>query len=520
MPAELDIPPEVIASFITFGREQLGLPMHEWQEDVVEEFDHASNRLVLVSLATPNGSGKSSVVIPVLALGWLWLYPQGRVVITTADGKQLDGQVMPALERYRGKFAHWKFIERQVTTPSGGQLIAFTTDDPGRAEGWHKLDDEKGPLLIICDEAKTIPDAIFSAIDRCTPNAILLTSSPGHKVGRFYDSQFRPELRFRRFQIGLKDCPHIPKSKIDRIIDTHGADSPFTRSTLHGEFMDAESEQRFDRDGLEYLSAQVESERQQPRAVLGRILEQPRPHGAAFQQWVKDKAGYFWVSELPVPGCSYIGFCDPMTGEQSEGSLERDTHSAGILRAPFMDPDGVIYDAEVVAMCHAPGGCRWYNDVLAERFGSLLRFYGDPMAIVEANNSGTEVMRLLSQAGRTLWRREKPNHRVPGRKMLEVVGFHTTALTKSLWVGALSSAISERSLVCKYGQAVEHFKNFIIEESGRGAAQPGTFDDHVTGIGLGLFAIGGAAKLRTPKIKPRVWWRGRAEAKFTGAPWS
>lgn len=226
------------SSFITFAEETLLLPLYDWQCRAVEPFDEASEHLVQVSLATPNGSGKSAYVIPVLILGWLAMYPKGLIALTTADGKQLDGQVMPALEAHRSKFPEWKFIEREIRTPTGGRFHAFTTDQAGRAEGWHKLDDCEGPLLIIVDEGKTVPEDIFSALDRCTYNAILICSSPGKMRGRFYESQFKPELGFISIAVGLKDCPHITQDKIDRIIATHGPNSPFTRSALHGEFIE------------------------------------------------------------------------------------------------------------------------------------------------------------------------------------------------------------------------------------------------------------------------------------------
>lgn len=233
------IDPAVEASFIAFGETILGYNLYDWQCETLEPFDNASIELVSVSLMTPNGSGKSAVCIPTLVLGWLWLYPKGRVVLTTADGKQLDGQIMPAINSHRGKFPYWTFIEREIRTSTGGRFVSFTTDQAGRAEGWHKLNDREGPLLIIVDEAKTVPDDIFASVDRCTYNAILLTSSPGRMSGRFYESQSNESLGYRRVRVGLKDCPHIGQDRIDRTIAQHGANSPFTRSTLHGEFLEA-----------------------------------------------------------------------------------------------------------------------------------------------------------------------------------------------------------------------------------------------------------------------------------------
>jgi len=237
--AATDAIEDIEISLITFAEETLGLELYQWQEDALTPFDEASEKLIQVSLATPNGSGKSAVVITTLVLGWLTHYPIGRVVLTTADGKQLDGQVMPAIRSHQNKFLGWDFKSREVTTPTGGMFVAFTTDQAGRAEGWHKLNDIEGPLLIIVDEAKTVPEDIFSALDRCTFNGILLASSPGKMSGTFYDSQFRPELKYETVRVGLKDCPHITQDKIDRIIAKHGASSPFARSSLHGEFLES-----------------------------------------------------------------------------------------------------------------------------------------------------------------------------------------------------------------------------------------------------------------------------------------
>ena len=196
------------------------------------------------ALCTPNGAGKSERVVASLALWWLAAHPRAKVVITTRDSKQLDNQVFPAIRRHEGTFPGWKFVKRRVTTPSGGRCVLFTTDEPGRAEGWHKEDDSQGPLLIIVDEAKSVPDLIFQAIDRCTYNALLYVSSPGVTAGRFYDV-FSKDLGFQSLRIGLKDCPHIPAERIDDVIRTYGADHPFTLSTLHGEFMEQDGENMF-----------------------------------------------------------------------------------------------------------------------------------------------------------------------------------------------------------------------------------------------------------------------------------
>ena len=57
--------------------------------------------------------------------------------------------------------------------------------------------------------------AIFDALDRCGTNVFLYTSSPGVRAGRFYESHTKLKDFFVVVQAGLKDCPHIPRAKIE-----------------------------------------------------------------------------------------------------------------------------------------------------------------------------------------------------------------------------------------------------------------------------------------------------------------
>jgi phage terminase large subunit len=232
---------------VGFATLVLGLKLYQWQAKVLTWFENLLH-LIKASLCTPNGAGKSAVIVAPVALWWISVHPQGMVVITTKDSKQLDNQIWPAIERHKGKFPCYDFIERMVRNGTGGFIIGFTTDDPGRAEGWHKINDFSGPLLIIADEAKSIPDAINMALDRCTYNAKLLTSSPGLTEGFFYRSQqdtTPPPLGWRHLKVGLLECPHVPKERIDNVIAEYGPDHWFTRSTLHAEFTDVDSDTLF-----------------------------------------------------------------------------------------------------------------------------------------------------------------------------------------------------------------------------------------------------------------------------------
>ena len=229
---------KILDDVLSFSQIGLGLDLYDWQLETDIAIDKGSQyERIKVALVAPNGSGKTQRVVAVSALRWLNRYPKGRVIVTSADAKQLDSQLMPAISEHKHKFPGWEFLQRQVRTPLGGFLLAFTTDESARAEGHHATKDS--PLLIIVDEAKSVEPEIFAAFDRCTYNVLLYISSPGIKLGRFYDAftQHRDQFILTA-QVGLTDCPHISKERIDDVIATYGADKPFTRSTLYGEFMD------------------------------------------------------------------------------------------------------------------------------------------------------------------------------------------------------------------------------------------------------------------------------------------
>jgi hypothetical protein len=147
---------------------------------------------------------------------------------------------MPALQSHRSVFARkgWEFLARSIRTPESSFLLSFTTDEPGRAEGHHSAPEV--PLLIVADEAKSIPEPIFEAFDRCTYTVLLLISSPGLMQGRLYNCFTSQRDQWFTFQVGLEDCPHVSQERIDDVIASYGADHPFTRSTLYGEFMSEE----------------------------------------------------------------------------------------------------------------------------------------------------------------------------------------------------------------------------------------------------------------------------------------
>ena len=245
----MTIDDDILTTPVGFIEGILGLPLYEWQDNAVMPLERAGYGLPLVqiSVLAPNEGGKSSRIVAGSAMYWLARWEKGKVGITTRDLKQLKEQIIPALEAQVSKFEGWTSVQSpyyKITTPTGGSIIAFTTDNADRVEGLHGAPD--APLLWIVDEAKSVEKKIFDGIDRCGYQGLIYCSSGGLKMGTFYDSHYgETATMFVRVRAGLTDCPHIAKEKIERIIRKHGLDAPFTRSCLYGEFMDQSEDDEY-----------------------------------------------------------------------------------------------------------------------------------------------------------------------------------------------------------------------------------------------------------------------------------
>jgi hypothetical protein len=460
----------------------LGMELYDWQDDALDPLEDLMDkagkvRRVQISVVAPNGSGKSQRVVAGAILYWLSVHPKGKVVFTTRDSKQLANQVWPALLTHKAKFPEsWNWVtspHHRISTHTGGSALLFTTNDEGRAEGWHKGDDIDAPLLIIIDEAKSVPDRIYSATDRCTFNARLEVSSPGKKAGRFYEGVKRNGGDGRIVvRVGLADCPHIPQSKIDSIKAEHGEDSPFTRSTLYGEFMDSEMRGRFDR-------------------FAARLDPQPGGDGKAValvRCLPGDPTAWLWVWEPLVPGCRYLIVCDSVSGaEQQKGSDDPDAHAVLVLRDAYTDKRGQIHKPAVMARIIAP--CHWFPEVLSERLAWLSRWLGNCTVAVEANNTGYAILMECKRLGVPLYQRTEGTPENPIRKL----GFYQHAYIKPEIIKNLAKALvyrasdpndplaqgKEQDIDIWDEHLADELASFVVRSDGTEGAEPGFHDDDV-----------------------------------------
>jgi len=211
--------------------------LYDWQIECLEAIGLQEFGGPPAAIAAANGSGKTAKVVASAICWFLSRFPRGQVVVTSGSFRQVEKQLWPALRVHQRKFPGWTFLQTELKTPEGGFALGFSTDDPGRAEGWHpKVSKTEDPVMIIVDEAKTVPDGVFEAFDRCTRVFQLWVSSPGKPWGQFYDAFHAMRKHFWTRKVRSDECPHIDPAKRARDLEKYGPDHPVYRSMHDAEF--------------------------------------------------------------------------------------------------------------------------------------------------------------------------------------------------------------------------------------------------------------------------------------------
>jgi len=216
--------------------------LYDWQIDCLEAIGLQDGEGGLpVSLVAANGSGKTSNIVAPAILWFLARYPRGQVIVTSGSFRQVEKQLWPALKVFQNKFPEYRFLQTELKTKGGGFALGFSTDDAGRAEGWHpKISPEEDPVFIIVDEAKTVKVDVFEAFDRCTRLIQLWVSSPGEPRGHFYDSHHKAASDFYTKKVSSGECKHIDPKKREKDLRYYGEDHPTYRSMHLAEFTDVD----------------------------------------------------------------------------------------------------------------------------------------------------------------------------------------------------------------------------------------------------------------------------------------
>lgn len=207
---------------------------------------------LLFNLVAANGSGKDRTLIAAFAAWFCCTKMNSKCVITSSGYDQLKTQTFYHLSNLCNRINElcgeqiFEIIEFYITCPRTKSIIKmFVSDDPSKVEGQHSH--EGGEFAVIINEAKSIKEDIFTAIDRFTGwNYWIMVSSSGTMSGQFYrECTTAPTNYPQPLELGVsyvrkilaRDCPHLMMGpRIQRIIAKHGTNSLVYRTSVMSEF--------------------------------------------------------------------------------------------------------------------------------------------------------------------------------------------------------------------------------------------------------------------------------------------
>lgn len=215
--------------------------------------------------------------------------------------------------------------------------------------------------------------------------------------------------------------------------------------------------------------------------------------------FTRTDVGEAWlhVWELPKAGHRYIDGTDTMSGaEQVEGSAKHDYHASVILRAAFIDDDGIKHPHRTAAAI-APKSVT-EPDVLTHQVDLLSRWYGRCLVVPEVNNTGYAFLTNAKRLGMNLFRRERVDR--PTSELTEQVGWMTDDKTRPQLISAMQAAIRANAnpdtrgdgLECNSYTLASECATMVRNAKGKDVAAPGAWDDHVMACAMALANISGA----------------------------
>lgn len=224
----------------------------------------------------------------------------------------------------------------------------------------------------------------------------------------------------------------------------------------------------------------------------GTLTEQD---GSGVVQFVPDPQGMasFHLWERPRPGCRYLVWCDPATGEDQTESNDPDRHSIGVLRCGYQDDRGATFPDAVVARVQPPFTG---NTMLASDFITLLsRYFGNAIVVLEIN-MGLHILERLKEESIPIYQRQviDPFEREE-QKLMYGWKLKDRDQRRTV-VDCLALAIQQESIKLNCTHIAGECRTFIIDKNGKEIARSGSKDDDVLGLAMALYCKGSGTLYR------------------------
>jgi hypothetical protein len=222
-----------------------------WQaellEDIGKHIREGEGRSYQSAVASGHGIGKGAVT------AWILLHQMAcrknlNGVVTANTKQQLETKTWRELALWHSRsiikpWFEWtatKFYH--VSSPETWYVSAI----PWSERNSEAFAGQHGEVLVIYDEASSIPDSIYEVSEGAmtTPNAMWFTfGNPTRNTGRFRESFGKFKHRWKTRQIDSRTCKMTDKRKLEEWVQDFGEDSDFVKVRIRGLFPSASSMQ-------------------------------------------------------------------------------------------------------------------------------------------------------------------------------------------------------------------------------------------------------------------------------------
>ncbi len=217
-----------------FVREALGQTGNFPKQDAILQSIVDNPRTVV---RAPNGAGKTRVAAQAVLYASA-LFEHTYVVTTASSTRQMMLLWKDVHDLYRSSRIKLggELLQTTLRFPKLRTICqGFSTDDAAKFEGFHE---ER--IFVILDEAKSIPQSIFDAMERLLASGkwvrVLIISSPGSPIGPFYDCFNRNGDLYQQFHISMGESPYVRPEWIEERKKKWGENSPLYMSAVCGDF--------------------------------------------------------------------------------------------------------------------------------------------------------------------------------------------------------------------------------------------------------------------------------------------
>lgn len=210
-----------------------------------------------VAIRSGHGVGKSALDAWA-TLWWLLTRPLSRVVIVAPEFQRQVRAVLFAEVRSWIRVARvdlpLEVLSHRLQVKGYGDewgAIGLPATEPHRIEGFHA----KGGVLLILDETKGIPDAVYDALQGALTghagNRVLVTSTPGAPSGIFHRIFSSARDDWQLHHLPASDSSLVSEDWVETRRREWGEQSPLFRARVLGEFPDDEEGSLFRLSDLE-----------------------------------------------------------------------------------------------------------------------------------------------------------------------------------------------------------------------------------------------------------------------------